>query len=168
MKGNSTREKDNMNNARKPMSDMADSAMKNYDQALRTSLKFQEEAGRWWSSMFNQSSFTQDWQKRVSNMTGMANSFVPLAQRRMEEVMSLMEKNGRTNAELMKKAVDAAQTPAIAESQAKWMEFWTASMGAVRSNAEAVTEISTKSIDSWVDFIRKNTEVTEIRVPKTA
>jgi len=78
-----------------------------------------------------------------------------------------MEKNGRTGAELMKKAVDAAQTPAIAESQAKWMDFWTSSMGAVRSNAEAVTQISTKAIDSWIDFIRENTEVTEIRVPKT-
>jgi hypothetical protein len=150
------------------MSDMADKAMKNYEQALHTSLKFQEEAGRWWTSILNQTAFTQDWQKRVSNMTGMANTLMPMAQRRMEEVMSLMEKNGRTGAELMKKAVDAAQTPAIAESQAKWMDFWTSSMGAVRSNAEAVTEISTKAIDSWIDFIRENTEMTQIRVPKTA
>jgi hypothetical protein len=168
MKGNSTREKDTVKDATKPLSEMADTAMKNYEQALRTSLKFQEEAGRWWSSMLNQAAFTQDWQKRVSNLTGMANSLVPLAQKRMEEVMSLVEKNGRTGAELMKKAADAAQAPAIADSQAKWMDFWTTSMGAMRSNAEAVTEISTKALDAWVDFIRKNTEITEIRVPKTA
>jgi hypothetical protein len=98
----------------------------------------------------------------------MANTLMPLAQRRMEEVMSLVEKNGRTSAELMKKAVDAAQTPVIAESQAKWMEFWTSSMGAARSNAEALAQISTRTFDSWIDFIQKNTEVTEIRVPKTA
>jgi len=164
MKGNSTKE---TKDGTRAMSDMADTAMKNYEQALRTGLKFQEEAGRWWTSMLNQAAFTQDWQKRVTNMTGMANNLMPMAQRRMEEVMSLMEKNGRTGAELMKKAVDAAQTPAIAESQAKWMDFWTSSMGAVRSNAEAVTQISTKAIDSWIDFIRENTEVTEIRVPKT-
>jgi hypothetical protein len=166
MKSNSGKE--NSRDATRPMSDMADKAMKNYEQALHTSLKFQEEAGRWWTSMLNQTAFTQDWQKRVSNMTGMANTLMPMAQRRMEEVMSLMEKNGRAGAELMKKAVDAAQTPAIAESQAKWMDFWTSSMGAVRSNAEAVTEISTKAIDSWIDFIRENTEMTQIRVPKTA
>jgi hypothetical protein len=48
------------------------------------------------------------------------------------------------------------------------MEFWTSSMGAARSNAEALAQISTKTFDSWIDFIQKNTEVTEIRVPKTA
>jgi len=91
-----------------------------------------------------------------------------MAQRRMEEVMTLMEKNSRTSAELVKKAVDAAQTPVVSESQAKWMEFWTSSLGAVRSNTEALTEISTKAIDSWIDFVRKNTEVSEVRVPKAA
>jgi len=55
----------------------------------------------------------------------------------------------------------------LAESQAKWIEFWTTSMGAVRSQTEAISEISNKAIDSWVDFVRKNTEVTEMRVPKT-
>jgi hypothetical protein len=98
----------------------------------------------------------------------MASNVMPLAQRRMEDVMDLMEKNSRASAELMKKAVDAAQTPVIAESQAKWMEFWTSSLRAMQSNVEAFTEIGTKAIDSWIDFVRKNTETTEMRVPKTA
>jgi hypothetical protein len=148
----------------KPMSEMADAALKNYEQALQTSLKLQEEAGRWWSSMLNQTTFCQDWQKRVGNVAGMANNFVPLAQRRMEEVIDLMEKNSRTSADLVKKAVDAAQTPTIAESQAKWREFWTSSMGAVRANTEAVSHISSKAIDSWIDFVRKNGELAEARL----
>src|SRR5512146_5684 len=164
MKPNLGKEKETMST----LSDMADTAMKNYEQAIRTGLKVQEEAGKWWGSMFNQTAFAQDWQKRFSDMSGMANRLMPLAQKRMEEMMDLMEKNSRTGAELLKKAVDAAQAPAMAESQAKWMEFWTSSMGAMRSNAEAVTEISTKVIDSWIDFIRKNTEVAEMHVPKAA
>jgi len=79
-----------------------------------------------------------------------------------------MEKNGRASAELMKKAVDAAQTPVISESQAKWMEFWTSSMGAVRSNTEALTEMGVKAVDSWVNFVRKNSELNEVRTPKSA
>ena len=90
---------------------------------------------------------------------------MPLAQRRMEEVMDLVEKNGKTGAELVKKAADAVQTSAIAESQAKWFEFWTSSVRAMQSNVEEVTELSTRAIDSWVDFIRKNTGV---RVPKVS
>jgi len=152
----------------KPAAEMAEKAMKNYEQALRTGVKLQEEAGRWWTTMLNQTTSAQDWQKRMTNLTSMANGVMPVAQRRMEEVMELMEKNSRTGAELMKKAVDAAQTPAIAESQSKWIEVWTSSLGAVRSNAEALTEINTRVIDSWIDFARKNTEITEVRVPRTA
>ncbi len=157
-----------MKEQEKPVTEMADKAMKNYEQALRTGLKLQEEAVKCWNHMFNQTASPQDWQKRFTNFTAMTSEVMPMTQRRMEEMLDLMEKNSRTGAELMKKAVDAAQTPILGESQAKWMEFWTSSMGAARSNAEAITQISARAIDSWIDFVRKNTEVTEIRVPKTA
>ncbi len=160
--------KEQNGDAGKTFSEMADSALKNYEQAVRTGLKLQEEAGKWWSSMFNQTAFGQDWQKHWANMTGVANSFMPLAQKQVEEVMGLMEKNGRQGAELVKKAVDAVHAPALAESQAKWLDFWTASMGVARSNAEAVSELSSKAIDGWVDFVRKNAEVSEVRTAKTA
>ncbi len=152
----------------KPMTEMTDQAMRNYEQALRTGLKLQEEAVKWWSGMLNQTTTSQDWQKRFANFSNVATGVMPVAQKRMEEVLDLMEKNSQTGADLMKKAVDAAQTPVIAESQAKWMDFWTSSLGAIRRNAEAMTQINTRAIDSWIDFVRQNTEVTEIRVPKTA
>jgi len=157
-----------MKDGTKPMSEIADTALKNYEQAVRTGLKFQEEAGRWWSSLLNQTNFTQDWQKRLTNLTDMTNTLVPMAQHRIEDMLTLMEKNNKAGTELMKKAVDAAQTPVLSESQAKWMEFWKSSVGAVRSNTEAFTEISNKAIDSWIEFVRKNTEVADRRVPKAA
>jgi len=157
-----------MKDREKSVSEMTDTAMKNYEQAVRTTLKLQEEAARCWSSMLNQTTLVQDWQKRLDDFNGMANKFVPLAQQRMEEVISLMEKNSRTGAELMKKAVDAAQTPVISESQAKWMEFWTSSMGAMRTNTEAFAEIGTKAVDSWIDFVRRNTDLNQVRGTKTA
>jgi hypothetical protein len=93
---------------------------------------------------------------------------MPLAQRRLEEAMRFMEINSRTGAELMKKAVDAAQTSSLAESQAKWMDFWSSSMKAMQSNIETATDLSTQAIDSWIQFVRKNTDVTDVRVPKAA
>jgi hypothetical protein len=152
----------------KQMSDIADKALKGYEQAMRTGVKLQEEATHWWTNILNQAASPHDWQQRVNNVGAIANGIMPAAQRRMEEILQLMEKNSRTGADLVKKAVDAAQTPVIAESQAKWMDFWTASMSAARSNAEAFTEINSKAIDSWINYVRKNTEVTEIRVPKSA
>ncbi len=82
--------------------------------------------------------------------------------------MELMERSTRTNADLLKKAVDAAQTQAVGESQGKWLDVWTSSLGAARSNVEAMTQIGSRAIDSWIDFIQKSTEIAEVRVPKAA
>lgn len=81
--------------------------------------------------------------------------------------MDFMQKNSRTTAELMKKAVDAAQTPTLADSQAKWMDFWTASIGAMRNNTETMTQIGSKAIDAWIDYVRKNSDFTDLRTPKS-
>jgi len=56
----------------------------------------------------------------------------------------------------------------LADSQTKWMEVWTSSLGAAKVAAEAITQINMRGIDSCIDFIRQNTEITQIRVPKTA
>lgn len=148
--------------------EMAEQTMKNCDQVFRTGLKLQEEAMRWWSGVFQQTTLRTDWPKKMMDMTSMANGIMPAAQKRMEEMLDLMESNSRSGAELWNKAVDAAQTPAIAQSQSKWMDCWTSSLNAIRSNAEAVTNLQVRAIESWIDFVNKNTDVTEVRIPKTA
>jgi hypothetical protein len=148
------------------MTEIADTMMKNCEQAFKTSMKCQDEAARWWSAVLHQTATAQDWQKRFTNLSAIANGVMPLAQERMEQMLHLMEKNTQTSADLLKKAVDAAQTPVIGESQAKWMDFWTSSLGAARSNAESIMRMNSRAIDSWIDFLRKNTEIAEIRVPR--
>ncbi len=151
-----------------PMSDMAEQVMRNSEQALRSGLKMQQEAGQWWTNCLNQGAPANDWQKRYTNFSNLFNEYFPATGKRMEEMLDLMEKNTRTGTELMKKAADAAQTPVIADSQAKWMEFWASSLGAVRANAEAFAQINGRAIESWIDFVQKNTEITQVRVPRTA
>ena len=72
----------------------------------------------------------------------MVNEYVPAARERMEEVAQLMERNTRTGTELLKKAADAAKSPTIADSQAKWMDFWTSSLEAARSSTETLAQIN--------------------------
>jgi hypothetical protein len=101
----------------KPLSEAADKAMKNYEQAVRTGLKLQEEAAHLWTNFLNQSASPQDWQKRVSGATTVANGILPAAQKRMEEVLDLMEQNTKASTELLKKAADDCQTSNIPECQ---------------------------------------------------
>jgi hypothetical protein len=142
----------------KVMTGMADKAMRNYDQFVRTGLKIQEEASRCWTSLFTQGASAQDWQRPASAFASIANGVLPKAQRRMQEVLELTEKNTRLNVELFRKAAEAMQTVGIGERQTKWMDFWTSSLEAARSNADTVMQIGTSMFDTWFDVVQKNTE----------
>lgn len=144
------------------ISDMAEMLRKNCEQALHTSLRLQEEAGRWWGSMWNAAA-GGSFQEHINTATRTANSLLPLAQKRVSELIDLAEKNSRTSAELVRKAVEAAQTPSVAESQTKWTEFWTSSVHAARANTEALSQIGAKAFDSWTSFVRTNTETPDNR-----
>src|ERR1043166_1888479 len=150
----------------KPVREMADTARKNYEQAVRTSQRFQDEAAQWGTRVMSETGRAADWQRQYARLTALTNNVMPFAQKRLDETMNLMEKNSRDAAELMRKAIDALQTQNLPESQTKWMEGWASSMKAMQSNVEALTAMSTRALDSWVDLVRKNTEVTEVRVPK--
>ncbi len=163
-----TSSKETTKDKENPLADMAEQAARNYEQALRAGLKLQQEAGQWWSGMFDQSASPDDWQKRFTNIASLANGLRPATQKRMEEVLDLMEKNNRTGTELFKKAADAAQTPSIAESQTKWLDLWTSSLGAARSNAEAALQINARAMESWIEFVQKSAELSQARAQKAA
>ena len=151
-----------------PFQDMAEQTVKNCEQAMKNGLKLQEEAGKWWNNMAGQTGSAQDWQKRFSSATNVATNFTAATQKRAEELLDLAEKNARAGVELSKRAADAMQAPTVAESQHKWIEFWTASLGVVRSSSESMFQISGRALDSWVDFVQKNGEMNQIRIPKAA
>jgi hypothetical protein len=144
--------------AAESMTDMA-------ERARRTGQRVQDEASQWWDRMLAQ---TADWQKQVANFTSLTTRMFPLAQERMEDALTLLERNTRTGSELLTKAMAAAQTANLADSQAKWLEFWTASMKALQTNVESVNEISANAIDSWIHFVRTNSERLEVRTSRAA
>jgi len=156
------------NSQTNPLSGITVAALKNYEQAVRSGLKLQEEACHWWSGMLNPAACSQQWQERLNKLNGLAKDLMPLVQERMEDVLTIMESNSRTGTELMKQALAASQTLVIADRQAKWMELWSSSIRAAQTNAAALAKVSSKAVDSWTAFIEKNTEVMEVRVPKAA
>ena len=137
-----------------PGSDLFEQALKEYEQTLRTGLQLQEQAGRWWTNLLSQATSARDWQKKV---TGLANELIGPSQKRTEEYLGLLEQSNRSNVELLKKAFEAAQASAPADCHAKWADFWDGSVRALQSKAEAVTQINTKVMDTWVGFVKKNT-----------
>lgn len=148
------------------VADIAEQAARNYEQALRTGMKFQQEARQWWNGLLDQGASAEDWQKRATDFTALADSLRPATQKRMQEVLDLVEKNSRTGTEILRKAGEAAQAPAMPQSQSKWMDVWTSSLSAARYNAEAALQIQTRAMETWIEFIEKSAHLGHGRAGK--
>jgi hypothetical protein len=73
----------------------------------------------------------------------------------MEGYLDLLEQNSRASVDLLKKGLEAAQTTDVGETQTKVVEFCEASLKSLKANAQAIAEINTKAIDSWIAFVKK-------------
>lgn len=145
----------------KVLLEMVEGALKGYEQALRTGLKLQQEAAQWWSKSLQQAAPTPDLQKWFAGLASTANTTViPAAQKQLEEVLHLLEKNNQHCVDLVRKATEAAQTSGLEESRAKWIEFWKSSMVVARANAEALTAANGKMVDQCIDFVKKSSRTT--------
>jgi hypothetical protein len=144
--------------------DITGQALKGCEQAIASGLKFQEEATRRWTEMMTQAApSAQDWQKRFNAFMAAAKDLGPASQKRSEEMLELVNKNSRTSAEIYRKAAEAAQACNPSDRQAAWKDVWGASMTAIRSNAETLTQINNRIVDSWIGFVEKSAEAAQGR-----
>lgn len=141
----------------KPVTEMYEQAVKNYEQALKAGLKAQEESVKVWAGFLNQGATPQDWQKKAKTV---ADDLIPQAQKAVDDGLKLVEQNSRTSVELLKKAVAATHSTSPQDAQTKLLSFWESSLNAMRDSAVAVTQANNKAIDSWVAYVRKSGEAT--------
>lgn len=137
----------------KPMgSEMFDQALKNYDQAFQAGLKAQEEAFKGLMDWAGKMQVPKDWQERW-NATVIDS--LPLVQKRIEESLHMVEQSSRSSLDLLKQTLEAGKINTGAGAQAKIQELWEASLQTLRTNAQAVTQLNAKAVESWVQCVQK-------------
>lgn len=138
------------------MSELSDQAFKNWEQALRSGIRMQEQAGQWWNESLNAASVMRDWQQRVMEFQSAATRMVPESQRQVEQIIEMAGKNTRAASELYNKAMDAAHTPYSSNGNAKWLDLWTSSLEVMRGNAQTLMNMNNQALATWSQFIRKS------------
>ena len=138
-----------------PVTDLFEQTMKNYEQALKTGVKMQEESMKYLSNLVSQNGSPQDWQKRMKTMT---DGFIPQTQKTVDEGLKLIEQTNRTGVELLKKVVASGQPNSVQDAQVKCLGVWEASLDAMRDTAVSMTQASNKAIEAWFAYAWKSGE----------
>lgn len=89
----------------------------------------------------------EDWQKRWS-ATVMES--LPLAQKRIEESLQMVEQCSHTSLDFLKQAFEAGKIECDDGMPTKVQELWEASLQTLRTNAPAFTQFNAKAVESWV------------------
>lgn len=138
-----------------PGAEMFDQAVRSCEQALRTGVRLQEDAARWWTNFLQQSSYTQDWHRQMSSVVSQA---IPTAQRNLEESLRLVDQSCKTGLNLLKRAVDAPRTNAASDMHFQVQEIFQSSINVMQSNMQAITESQARVMESWTEFMRRGME----------
>ncbi|HWF19174.1 MAG TPA: hypothetical protein VG754_07900 [Verrucomicrobiae bacterium] len=145
------------NNASAPGAEMFNQAVKGYEQALRTSARLQEDAARWWTNVFQQSGYTQDWQRQMNSVVSEA---IPTAERNLEESLRLVDQSCKTGLNLLKRAVNAPRSNGTSDVQSQMQDIFQSSLNVFHSNLQAITESQARVMESWTEFMRKGIDST--------
>lgn len=139
-------------------SEMVEQAMEAFDTALKTGVKMQEEASKFWGGMLGETNSMQELQER---MRMMMMDTMPTTQRNIEQYMKMLDKTYHSSMELLKKAFETTQSGSMMEAQAKAQELWEATLAALRNNAQAMVQINARAMETWAQFAHKEKDMAE-------
>lgn len=133
------------------MSELFDQAIETFDSALKTGVRIQEEATRWWTDMLRESDTLQELQHRAQSMMMEA---LPTTQKNVDQYIKLLDKTYHTSIELLNKALQATQSESISDAQQRIQEFWEATFTALRTNAQAIVQVNSRTMEAWSEMAR--------------
>jgi hypothetical protein len=132
--------------------DVLGQTIENFENALKTGVKMQEDYARWFTETLGDLGSPQDWQGKVQ---AVLNEAIQMAQRNVDEGVRMMNQNTKTVMEMVQRALDVRQVSSTADAQAKTREIWETALGALRTNTEAVVQANSRMLESWSGLATK-------------
>ena len=135
----------------KASADVFEQATRNYEQWLKSGLKLQQESAKWVTSALGEN-VTADVQEKMKSWVEDA---IPQTQKNMELWLKLVEQQTGAALDLMKKGASMSQPSTLQEAQKGMFTLWEASLGAMCETTQTLTQVGSKTMESWMDFGRR-------------
>lgn len=141
--------------AQTSVSELFNQAVQTFETAMKTGVRIQEEASKWWTDMLGEANSLQELQQRARQMI---NETLPTSQQNADQYIKLLDKTYHTSMGLLQKAFETGQSESISEAQTRIQELWESMLSAIRNNAQAMVQINAKAMESWSEFAQRDVE----------
>ena len=126
-----------------------DQALKNYDQAFKMGLKWQEDATRLVTDFVNQRLDAVGLNEGVEKVL---KNTVPAAQKQFDESLKAMDANATKGLEMMRQSLDVAAAKDPAEAQKKVNSLMKNSVDFVQEQIKSVTKANNQMVGIWMKW----------------
>ena len=126
-----------------------DQALKNYDQAFKMGLQWQEDATQMLTGFVNQKLDAAGFSKGVGRAL---EDNIPAAQKQFDESLKTLDSNARKGLEMMRQSLDVASAKDPAEAQKKLNTLMKDSVDFVQEQIKSVTKANNQLIETWMKW----------------
>ena len=131
------------------LSELYRNALEQFESALKTGVKIQEESIKVLTSWAKEPPLMPDWtQKAQSNIMEMISAMPE----RFEEAMRLMNEQSKNAMDLLHKGFEAGRSTNVAEAQEKVRELWEMTLGVLRTNIHTLLKTQSQAIHKWEEL----------------
>jgi hypothetical protein len=126
-----------------------DQALRNYDQAFKMSLKWQEDATRMVTDFVHQK---MDAAGVTEGMEKVLKDTVPTAQKQFDDTLKTLDANAQKGLEMMRQSLDVASAKDPTEAQKKINTLMKDSVDFVQEQIKSLTKANNQMIESWMKW----------------
>jgi len=124
-------------------------ALKNYDQAFKIGLKWQEDATRMVTDFVNQRLDAVGVNEGADKVL---KDTMPAAQKQFDESLKAMDANAKKGLEMMRQSLDVAAAKDPAEAQKKVNTLMKDSVDFVQEQIKSVTKANNQMVETWMKW----------------
>ena len=125
-------------------------AMRNYEEALKSGIKLQEESVNLWKDLLTKLGSPEELQAKLESMT--ADTF-PKARERMEEFLETFNRTSKQTIDLFGKTMAIYQATSVTDAQRRMQDLIESSLAALRVNVHSALNTNAKIIASWKELV---------------
>ena len=125
------------------VSELYRNALEQFESALKTGVKIQEESIKMLSSWAKEPPLMPDWTQKAQSSFMEMMSGMP---ERLEEAVRMMNEHSKDAMDLLHKGFEAGRSTNLAEAQEKVRELWETTLGVLRTNIHSLLKAQSQAM----------------------
>jgi hypothetical protein len=131
------------------LSEMYQNALEQFESALKTGVKIQEESIKMWGTWAKHPPMMPDWTQKAQTAVLDTLSNMP---QQFEDSMRVFNEQSSAAMDMLHRGFEVSRSTNIGDAQEKVRELWETSLGVMRNNIHSLLKVQSQAMQKWEEM----------------